>query len=141
MPRATPTQAEHAWGVVAERILERLGGAPALPDPPAELGPETEDKARRRLERLQKEREEMGPVNLRADVEAAEVESQVGAIAREREELSAAIAKLRGSIGHLNREGRDRLSAVFQDVDRALPGAVHPHVRRRPRASGAGRLR
>ncbi len=112
------TQAEHAWGVVAERILERLGVAPALPDPPAELGPETEDKARRRLERLQKEREEMGPVNLRADVEAAEVESQVGAITREREELSAAIAKLRGSIGHLNREGRDRLSAVFQDVDR-----------------------
>jgi chromosome segregation protein len=113
-------QASQAWGVVAERILERLGASPALPDPPADLGPETEDKARRRLERLQKEREEMGPVNLRAEVEAEEVEQQIAAITREREELSAAIVKLRGSIGHLNREGRERLSSVFQDVDRAF---------------------
>ena len=37
-------------------------------------GIETEDKARKKLERLQKEREEMGPVNLRAEVEADEVE-------------------------------------------------------------------
>lgn len=30
-------QAEQAWGVVAERVLERLGATPALPDPPADL--------------------------------------------------------------------------------------------------------
>ena len=56
-------------------------------------------------------------------------------------ELTTAIAKLRGSIGHLNREGRERLTEVFQQVDRQFPAAVHPHVRRRPGASGAGRLR
>ena len=112
------TQADHAWGVVAERILERLGAQPALPDPPADLGPEAEDKARRRLERLQREREDMGPVNLRAEVEAEEIGTQVATIAREREELTTAIAKLRGSIGHLNREGRERLAQVFADVDR-----------------------
>ncbi|OJY70961.1 MAG: hypothetical protein BGP12_07620 [Rhodospirillales bacterium 70-18] len=111
------TQAEQAWGVVAERIVERLGADPGLPDPPAELGADTEDKARRKLERLQREREEMGPVNLRAEVEAAEITAQVDTIVREREELTTAIAKLRGSIGHLNREGRERLSAVFQQVD------------------------
>ena len=60
----------------------------------------------------------MGPVNLRADLEAAEVEQQIAAIEREREEISTAIAKLRGSIGHLNREGRERLTAVFEQVDR-----------------------
>jgi chromosome segregation protein len=114
------TQADHDWGTVAERIVERLGADPALPDPPADLSPETEDKARRRLERLLREREEMGPVNLRADVEAEAVEAQMAAIVAERDELTTAIAKLRGSIGHLNREGRERLSAVFQEVDRAF---------------------
>ncbi|MGE4049076.1 MAG: chromosome segregation protein SMC, partial [Acetobacteraceae bacterium] len=111
-------QADQAWGVVAERILERLGTAPNLPEPPAELGREADEKARRKLERLLKEREEMGPVNLRADVEAAAVEQQITDLEREREELTTAIAKLRGSIGHLNREGRERLNAVFQQVDR-----------------------
>ena len=111
-------QAEQAWGVVAERILERLGATPAMPDPPAEIGPETEDKARRKLERLQREREEMGPVNLRAEVEADEICKQIDTIIRERDELTAAIAKLRGSIGHLNREGRERLATVFEAVDR-----------------------
>jgi chromosome segregation protein len=111
-------QAEQASAAVAERIAERLGATPALPDPPAELTPETEEKARRRLERLLKEREEMGPVNLRADVEADAVEKQIAGIVAERDELTSAIAKLRGSIGHLNREGRERLGEVFEQVDR-----------------------
>ena len=112
------SQTEQAWAAVVERIAERLGASPALPDPPAELTPEAEEKARRRLERLLKEREEMGPVNLRADVEAEAVEKQIAGITAEREELTTAIAKLRGSIGHLNREGRERLGTVFEQVDR-----------------------
>ena len=60
----------------------------------------------------------MGPVNLRAELEADEVEKTIATIIAERDELSAAIAKLRGSIGHLNREGRERLNTVFQEVDR-----------------------
>jgi chromosome segregation protein len=111
-------QADHAWGTVAERILERLGATPALPDPPAEVTPDTEERARRKLERLQREREEIGPVNLRAELEVREVEERIGSIDRDRDELTTAIAKLRGSIGHLNREGRERLNAVFQAVDR-----------------------
>ncbi|MBN8929419.1 MAG: chromosome segregation protein SMC [Rhodospirillales bacterium 69-11] len=111
-------QADHAWGTVAERILERLGVNPTLPEPPADLSPEVEDKAKRKFERLQKERDEMGPVNLRAEVEAEEIEKQIATIDTERDEINTAIAKLRGSIGHLNREGRERLNAVFQEVDR-----------------------
>ncbi len=111
------TAANHAWGTVAERILERLGATPALPDPPAELTPESEDKARMRWERLTREREEMGPVNLRAAIEVEESEAAIATIERECSEITSAIAKLRGSIGHLNREGRERLSAVFTQVD------------------------
>ncbi|MFZ0020875.1 MAG: chromosome segregation protein SMC, partial [Acetobacteraceae bacterium] len=112
------TQAMQAWDAMQERIAERLGQNPAMPDPPAELSSEVEEKARRRLERLLKEREEMGPVNLRADVEAEAVEKQIAGITSERDELTTAIAKLRGSIGHLNREGRERLAAVFEQIDR-----------------------
>ena len=111
-------QAEQAWSAMEERIAERLGASPAMPDPPAELSPEVEEKARRRLERLLKEREEMGPVNLRADVEAEAVDKQIAGIAAEYEELTTAIAKLRGSIGHLNREGRERLGTMFEQIDR-----------------------
>ena len=64
----------------------------------------------------------MGPVNLRAETEADEVGRQIDTIAREHEELTTAIAKLRGSIGHLNREGRDRLTAVFSQVDQHFQG-------------------
>jgi chromosome segregation protein len=110
--------ADHAWGTVAERILERLGVNPALPDPPAALTPDSEDKARKRWERLTREREEMGAVNLRAETEVEESETAIATIERERGEIASAIAKLRGSIGHLNREGRERLNAVFTEVDR-----------------------
>jgi chromosome segregation protein len=110
--------ANHAWAIVAERIQERLGASPALPDPPAELNAESEDRARKRWERLTREREEMGPVNLRADIEAEEAEQAIATIDRERDDITTAIAKLRGSIGHLNREGRERLSQVFTEVDK-----------------------
>ncbi len=111
-------QADHAWGTVAERILEKLGVNAVLPEPPTDLSAETEDKVRRKLERLQKEREEVGPVNLLAEVEAEAIDKQIVTLEAERVEIQTAIAKLRGSIGHLNREGREKLNAVFQEVDR-----------------------
>ena len=110
-------RANQAWGTVAERVLERLGTAHDLPPPPSDVSAEAEDRFRRRHERLLKEREEMGPVNLRAEIEANATEEQISTIEREREEIATAIAKLRGSIGHLNREGRERLTAVFAQVD------------------------
>jgi chromosome segregation protein len=69
------------------------------------------------VERLAREREEMGPVNLRAEIEMAEIEAKIARITADRDEIAAAIAKLRGSIGHLNREGRERLREVFDRVD------------------------
>ena len=111
-------QADHHWGTVMERLIERFGADAELPEPPEDPTAAAEDRARRKLDRLVKEREEMGPVNLRAELEAAEIEEQMAVIERERAEIGTAIAKLRGSIGHLNREGRERLSAVFAEVDR-----------------------
>jgi len=71
-----------------------------------------------RLERQVQERERIGPVNLVAESELNELEEGRVASQAEREELGVAIHRLRGSIGSLNREGRARLLAAFQDVDR-----------------------
>ena len=110
--------ADHAWGTMAERILEKLGVRPDLPEAPSAVTAEVEDKARKKVDRLVRERDEMGPVNLRAETEAEAIARQIATIDKERDELTTAIARLRGSIGHLNREGRERLSQVFQEVDR-----------------------
>ncbi|HET9428433.1 MAG TPA: chromosome segregation protein SMC, partial [Allosphingosinicella sp.] len=71
-----------------------------------------------RLERQTQERERIGPVNLVAETELNELEESRNASQGEREELGVAIHRLRGSIGSLNREGRARLLAAFQEVDR-----------------------
>lgn len=69
------------------------------------------------LDRLQAERERIGPVNLIAADELAELEEQQSVGVAESGELSQAINRLRGSIGSLNREGRARLLTAFDAVD------------------------
>ncbi|MBR0657428.1 AAA family ATPase, partial [Roseomonas arctica] len=115
---AARESADAAAAAVSARIAERLGEGATLPAPPEELSDAAEERARRKVERLIREREEMGPVNLLAEAEMAEAEARIAAITAEREEIGTAVAKLRGSIGHLNREGRDRLRTIFDRVDR-----------------------
>ncbi|OYW15151.1 MAG: hypothetical protein B7Z50_02250 [Sphingomonadales bacterium 12-62-5] len=69
------------------------------------------------LDALTAERDRLGPVNLRADIELKELEEQALLTTSEKAELDTAIARLRGSIGSLNREGRQRLQAAFTAVD------------------------
>jgi chromosome segregation protein len=69
------------------------------------------------LEKLTAARERIGPVNLVAADELARIEGEHGTSAQEQAELVEAIARLRGSIGNLNREGRERLRAAFEAVD------------------------
>jgi chromosome segregation protein len=69
------------------------------------------------LERLRRERERLGAVNLRAEEELREVEAQHGKLTAERDDLNAAIHKLRLGIQSLNREARERLLASFITVN------------------------
>jgi chromosome segregation protein len=115
--------AEAAALTVEERVTERLGEAhPDLPTDVPDLTDAAEEKARRKLDRLTREREEMGPVNLRAEQELADLDQRRSQIDTERSEVATAIAKLRGQIGHLNREGRERLRVVFDKVDQEFRG-------------------
>ncbi len=69
-----------------------------------------------RLEKLLREREALGPVNLRAEQEAEEQQANIDKMVLEKEELIEAIAKLRGGISSLNKEARERLLAAFNKV-------------------------
>lgn len=69
------------------------------------------------MDRLTASREHIGPVNLVAAEELARIEEEHGASANEQAELVEAVARLRASIGNLNREGRERLRAAFEEVN------------------------
>lgn len=70
-----------------------------------------------RLEKLRGERERLGAVNLRAEVEQTEIAEQRDALVGERDDLIEAIRRLRQGIGSLNREGRERLLEAFELVN------------------------
>jgi chromosome segregation protein len=71
-----------------------------------------------RLKQLRRERERLGPVNLRADEELREVEAQHSALTAERADLVEAIKKLRLGIQTLNSEARNRLLVSFEHINK-----------------------
>jgi chromosome segregation protein len=83
--------------------------------PPSAAGMESQ------LISLEREREQIGAVNLRADEDAREVGARVQTLKSERADLTAALAKLRQAIAELNAEGRERLVAAFE--------VIHGHFR------------
>ena len=105
----------------AERIREALDCAPEEAAAVAELKPDAPlpdlDEIEARLERYRQERERLGAVNLRAEEEAREIGARRDALVGERDDLVAAIQRLRQGIGSLNREGRERLLAAFETVN------------------------
>jgi len=114
-------QASERRADVERRTRQALDCAPAESQAIAEIKDDAElpaiDQVESRLQRLQRERETMGPVNLRAEQEAEEVNVKLTGMQTERADLEAAIAKLRHGIASLNREGRERLLEAFKQVD------------------------
>ena len=104
-----------------ERISERLDCTPDEILGKAEIDPQEPlagaDQMQSKLDRLIGEREGMGPVNLRAESELEELDLQVEGMENERDDLTAAIGKLRGGISALNKEGRERLLDAFHQVE------------------------
>ena len=75
------------------------------------------DRNEAKLERLRQQRETMGAVNLRADLETKEIDDELENMSTEKNELDAAIKKMRESIEELNKEGRTRLLKAFDTVN------------------------
>ncbi|MGI8944083.1 MAG: chromosome segregation protein SMC [Qipengyuania sp.] len=121
------TLAARAESQDARRIeMSRIAGErfqcppPMLPERfafnPGEIA--SAERESEEMDRLTASRERIGPVNLVAADELARIEQEHGSSAAEQEELAEAVNRLRGSIGSLNREGRDRLREAFEQVDR-----------------------
>lgn len=83
----------------------------------AEQPPENLEGLKAKKEKLGRERENLGAVNLRADEEAQQLEAEVGTILNERNDLAQAIEELRGGINKINAEARERLLAAFDTVN------------------------
>ena len=119
--QAAVEQIDQNLAVIAERVAERLECKPEEALASVGIEPEEQlpahDTVEQKLERLQRERENMGAVNLRAEQEASELDEKIRGMETEREDLIAAIARLRQGISGLNREGRERLLAAFNEVD------------------------
>ena len=118
---AAVSAAMTACNAIRDRISERLQCGPDEVFRIAELKPGAplpeEATVSAQLERQFRERDGMGPVNLRADTEAAELDQQIAGMISERDDLIAAIGRLRQGISTLNREARERLLASFGTVD------------------------
>ena len=70
-----------------------------------------------RLDRLKQQRETLGAVNLRADLETKEIDDELEKMTTEKDDLENAIKKMRVSIEDLNKEGRTRLLKAFDSVN------------------------
>ena len=71
-----------------------------------------------KLDSKKNEREKLGSVNLRADVETEEHKIKIKKMEKDREDLVSAISKLRVSINELNQKGREKLLEAFEKVSR-----------------------
>lgn len=107
-----------------EETVERLSDATGeTPDALAQRGKNSEYKdlssqeLERRLDEARLSRERLGAVNLRADEESRELDTERERLKRERDDLTEAVARLRKAVDTLSREGRARLLDAFETVD------------------------
>ncbi len=96
--------------IAPEECLAHSGEAPG-----AKLPPQAD--VERQLTRLRSERDRLGGVNLNAEEELSRLSEQHDKLDAERADVEAAVVKLRGAIGQLNREAKKRLGEAFKTVD------------------------
>ena len=76
------------------------------------------DDQSKKSEKIKKQRESLGSVNLRADEETQKYEAEIKKMEDDRADLYSAIVKLKTSIEELNQKGRERLLDAFTKVNR-----------------------
>ncbi len=91
------------------RLREEAVAAPADPQ-----------GVERHILNLERERDALGAVNLRAEEETGEVGERLAVMRKERDDLTGAIGKLRRGIDELNEEGRERLQNAFGMINESF---------------------
>ena len=106
--------------VAAERIADEQETTPEELLNSLEADPENmpgSDSIEADVNRLKRQRDALGAVNLRAEEDAKEVEEEHDTLVAEKTDLEEAIRTLRNGIASLNREGRERLLTAFEQVN------------------------
>ncbi|MBS0295533.1 MAG: chromosome segregation protein SMC [Proteobacteria bacterium] len=111
-------QVRDAAGITPEELGRKLKEE-AIAQPADAAGAES------LLYGLERERDALGAVNLRAEEEATEYQSRLQTMRTERSDLTTAIAKLRDGIDELNAEGRERLLAAFDVINEHFKALFH----------------
>ena len=128
--------AEHEAAAELGALAARLG---LEAQPAAEpLDAETAEGLRARIERLQRRREQLGPVNPLAKAEYDEALAHVEELERQREDLETALRELKGLIRDTDRQIRETFEATFAAAAQELRGAGRAALPGRPRAPAPG---
>ena len=117
---AVAEAAEAREAVAAERIEEELDVTPQKLLETLEADPDkmpSSEAIENDVNRLRRQRDAMGAVNLRAEEDSREVQEEFDTLNTEKSDLEEAIRKLRTGISSLNQEGRQRLLAAFEEVN------------------------
>ncbi len=85
------------------------------------------DAAEVEVAKLRRGRDALGAVNLRAEEDARAVQEEHDTLAGEKVDLEDAIKTLRSGIASLNKEGRERLLAAFDEVNKNF-GTLFTHL-------------
>ena len=106
---------------IEHEIRETFETEPAAAAEIAEIKPDTDlpqiVEVEEKLDRIRRERERLGAVNLLAEQELNDVEAQHQKLTGERDDLIEAIRRLRQGIQSLNHEARERLLTSFAVVN------------------------
>jgi chromosome segregation protein len=126
---------QHVAAEVAE-IAGRLGIEDDAPEQPEALSAEERAELEARLERLERRRERLGPVNPLAEREYEEAVAHVEELETQRTDLEAALAELRGLIRETDRRIRESFEQTFEAAARNFEDVIG-----RLFPGGSGRLR
>ena len=76
------------------------------------------DNITKHLDKLKFQRDQIGPVNLRAKIEEQELGKSIDELALEKDDLIQALEKLRIAINKINAEGKNRLIDAYSKVNK-----------------------
>lgn len=107
--KAAAGRIDEAQGMTPEALLEHLDVDPGeIP---------SAEKVEHEVNKLRQKRDALGAVNLRAEEDARDIREEHDNLMSEKTDLEEAVRKLRTGINTLNREGRERLLAAFEQVN------------------------
>jgi chromosome segregation protein len=113
-----------------ERIMESQELSPAELPERLDIDVETMPAAEvieGQVNGFKRQRDALGAVNLRAEEDAKDVQTEHDTLVTEKTDLEGAIATLRTGIASLNKEGRERLLTAFEQVNENF-GLLFTHL-------------